>query len=110
MEHKQEQKVGRKCITCICQIGSFEFPMRLTGTEYTNFLNMKLPHLLEDIPLIFRINQWLQHDGAPLHFSRNVQGILSRMYPNRWSERGGPRHWPARSPDLYLLDFSYGGT
>jgi hypothetical protein len=27
------------------------------------------------------------------------------MYPNRWIERGGPRHWPARSPDLNFLDF-----
>jgi hypothetical protein len=45
---------------------------------------MELPHLLEDIPLIFRINQCLQHDGAPPHFSRmrnrDAQGILNRMY------------------------------
>jgi hypothetical protein len=41
----------------------------------------------------------------PPHFSRNVQGILNRMYPNRWIGRGGPRHWPARSSDLNPLDF-----
>jgi hypothetical protein len=45
------------------------------------------------------------HDGAPPHFSRNVQGILNRMYPDRWIGRGGPRHWPARSPDLNPVDF-----
>jgi hypothetical protein len=45
------------------------------------------------------------HDGAPPHFSRNVQGILNRMYPNCWIGRGGPRHWPARSPDLNPVDF-----
>jgi hypothetical protein len=44
---------------------------------------MELSHLLEDIPLIFRINQRLQQDGAPPHFSYNLQGILNRMYPNR---------------------------
>jgi hypothetical protein len=66
---------------------------------------MELAHLLENIPLIFLVNQWFQHDGAPPHFSRNVQGILNRMYPNRWIGRGGPRHWPARSPDLNPLDF-----
>jgi hypothetical protein len=79
--------------------------MRLTGAVYANFLNMELAHLLENIPLIFLVNQWFQHDGAPPHFSRKVQGILNRMYPNRWIRRGGLRHWPARSPDLNPLDF-----
>jgi hypothetical protein len=79
--------------------------MRLTGAVYANLLNMELPHLLENIPLIFLVNQWSQHDGAPPHFSRNVQGIFNRMYPNRWIGRGGSRHRPARSPDLNPLDF-----
>jgi hypothetical protein len=39
------------------QIEPFELPMRLTGAVSSSFLNMKLPHLLENIPLIFRINQ-----------------------------------------------------
>jgi hypothetical protein len=65
---------------------------------------MELAHLLENISLIFLVNQWFQHDGAPPHFSRNVQGILNRMYSNRWIGRGGPHHWPARSPDLSPLD------
>jgi hypothetical protein len=51
--------------------------MRLTGAVYANFLNMELPHLLEDVPLIFLINQWFQHDGATPNFRRNVQGILN---------------------------------
>jgi hypothetical protein len=63
--------------------------MRLTGAVYANFLNMELVHLLENIPLIFLVNQWFQHDGAPPNFSRNVQGILNRMYSNRWIERDG---------------------
>jgi hypothetical protein len=79
--------------------------MRLTRAVYANFFNMELDHLLENIPLIFLVNQWFQHDGAPPHFSRNVQGILNRRYPNRWIGRCGPRHWPARSPDLNPLDF-----
>jgi hypothetical protein len=48
--------------------------------------------IIDNIPLIFLVNQWFQHDGASPHFSRNVQGILKRMYPNRWIGRGGPRH------------------
>jgi hypothetical protein len=55
--------------------------------------------------LIFLVNQWFQHNGAPPHFSSNVQGILNRMYPNRWIGRGDPPHCPARSPDLNPLDF-----
>jgi hypothetical protein len=44
--------------------------MRLTGAVYANFLNTELAHLLENIPLIFLVNQWFQHDGAPPHFSQ----------------------------------------
>jgi hypothetical protein len=84
--------------------------MRLTGAVYANFLNMELAHLLENIPLIFLVNQWFKHDGAPPHFSRNVQGILNRMYPNRWIGLGGLGHWPARSPDLNPLDFFLWGV
>lgn len=66
---------------------------------------MELPHLLDDIPLVFRVNNWFMHDGAPPHFSREVRGSLDQQYPDRWIGRGGPRHWPARSPDLNPLDF-----
>jgi hypothetical protein len=48
--------------------------------------------------------------GHHPHFSRNVQGILNRMYPNRGIGRGGLRHWPAQSPDLNPLDFSLWGV
>jgi hypothetical protein len=64
------------------------------GKKYL-ILPMELLHLVEDIPLIFRINQWLQQNGAPPHFSHNVQGILNRMYPKRGMGRDGPRHWLA---------------
>jgi hypothetical protein len=57
------------------------------------------------VPLAYRINNWFQHDGAPPHFSRNVREILDNQYPQRWIGRGGPHHWPARSPDLNPLDF-----
>jgi hypothetical protein len=68
-------------------------------------LDAELPNLLEDIPLVFRINDWFQHDSAPPHFSRRAREILDQQYPDRWIGRGGPRNWPARSPDLNPLDF-----
>jgi hypothetical protein len=66
---------------------------------------MELTHLLDDTPLVFRVNDWFQHNGALPHFSRGVCGILDQQYPDRWIGRGGPRHWPPRSPDLNALDF-----
>jgi hypothetical protein len=57
------------------------------------------------VPLAYRINDWFQHDGAPPHFSRHVREILDNQYPQGWIGRGGPHHWPARSPDLNPLDF-----
>jgi hypothetical protein len=86
-------------------IGPFEFPARSTGARYAQFIGTELPDLLDIVPLAYRINNWFQHDGAPPHFSRNVREILDNQYPQRWIGRGGPHHWPARSPDLNPLDF-----
>jgi hypothetical protein len=61
------------------------------------FIGTELPDLLEIVPLAYRINDWFQH------FSRNVREILDNQYPQRSIGRGGPHHWPARSPDLNHL-------
>lgn len=87
------------------KIGPFEFPARLTGQRYAQFIRNELEDLLENVPLAFRANSWYQHDGAPPHFSREVRILLDQRYPQRWIGRGGPHHWPARSPDLTPLDF-----
>jgi hypothetical protein len=44
---------------------TFEFPARLTGDIYADFLDAELPNLLEDILFLFCINE---HDGAPPPF------------------------------------------
>lgn len=64
-----------------------------------------MPQLLEDIPLRARANLIFQQDGAPAHFSRPAREVLNRRYPERWIGRGGPIVWPARSPDLNVLDY-----
>ncbi|CAH1382061.1 unnamed protein product [Tenebrio molitor] len=38
---------------------------------------------------------------------RNVREILDNQYPQRWIGRGGPHHWPARSPDLNHLSAAH---
>lgn len=86
-------------------IGPYLLPPRLDGHVYGQFLQHVLPELLENVPLNIRANMWFQHDGAPAHFSLRVRQYLDERFPNRWIGRGGPVHWPARSPDLTPLDY-----
>ncbi|KAL6417686.1 hypothetical protein ACFW04_012579 [Cataglyphis niger] len=73
-------------------IGPYFLPPRLTGEVYTNFLEHQQQ-------LIF------QHDGALAHFSRQARNILNAYYPDKWMGRDGPIIWPARLPDLNVLDY-----
>ncbi|XP_071642155.1 uncharacterized protein [Temnothorax longispinosus] len=86
-------------------IGPYILPPRLTGEVYARFLEHELPGLLEDVPLREREELIFQHDGAPAHFSRQARNVLDARYPGRWMGRGGPIIWPARSPDLNVLDY-----
>lgn len=64
-----------------------------------------MPVLLEDVPLRARETLIFQHDGAPPHYTRRVREILDERFPDKWIGRGGPITWPARSPDLNVLDY-----
>jgi len=87
------------------QIGPYFFPGHLNGRMYAEFIEHHLPNLLEDIPLRERETLIFQHDGAPAHYSRRVREILDTHFRDRWIGRGGPIVWPARSPDLNVLDY-----
>ena len=93
-------------------IGPFRLPQRLNGENYLYFLQQNLQPLLEDLPLNLRQNMVFMHDGAPAHFSGNVQRFLTENYPDRWIGRGqhAPIHWPPRSPDLNPCDFYIWGA
>ncbi|XP_067204331.1 uncharacterized protein [Linepithema humile] len=86
-------------------IGPYFLPAHLNGQRYAEFLENELPILLEDIPLRERETLIFQHDGAPAHYSRRVREILNDRFSDRWIGRGGPIVWPARSPDLNVLDY-----
>jgi len=90
-------------------IGPYILEGRLTGGAYLRFLQEELPRLLEDVPLNKRARMYFQHDGAPPHSSREVVNFLNCRFPGRWIGRGGPHHWPARSPDLSPLDYCVWG-
>jgi hypothetical protein len=91
------KRLSDKISTVEFQVGLFEFPPRLNGEVYANFLNDELPDLLDDVPLQFLAHLWFQHDGASVHYRRR--------YPDSWIGRGGLIYWPARSPDLTPLDY-----
>ena len=91
-------------------IGSYLLPNRSTGEIYLAFLRDMLPTLLDAVPLEIRQVMWLQHDGAPADFDRNVRNHLNVTYPNQWIGRGGPVPWLARSPDLTPLDYFLWGS
>ena len=91
-------------------IGPYLLPNRLTGEIYLTFLRDMLPTLLDAVPLEIRQVMWLQHDGSPAHFDRNVMNHLNVTYPNRWIGGGGPVPWPARSPYLTPLDYFLWGS
>jgi len=61
------------------------------------------------VPLNKRGRMYFQHNGAPLHSSREVRNFLNYRFPGRWIGRGGPHHWPARSPDLSPMDYCVWG-
>ena len=79
--------------------------MRLYGESYLQFLRNQLPEVLEKIPLEVRRQMWFQHDGAPPRYTRIVRNYLDETFADTWIGRGGSINWPARSPDLNLLDF-----
>ncbi|GFX97103.1 DUF4817 domain-containing protein [Trichonephila clavipes] len=91
-----------------CLLGPYILPERLNGSVYITFLQEVLPEMLNDVPMTIRQRIRFQHDGAPAHFSIDVRAHLQAIFPGGWIGRGGLIAWPARSPDLSHLDFSYG--
>ncbi|GFY24861.1 transposase-like protein [Trichonephila clavipes] len=92
-------------------IGPYILPDRLTGPRYLIFLEQVLPELLDSahVTAATRTSMWFQQDGAPAHFSISVRNHLDATCIERWIGRGGPVHWPPRSPDLSCLDYFFWG-
>jgi hypothetical protein len=79
----------------------------ITGIVYLDMLQQFLvPQSDEDDE--GRIH--FQQDSAPPHYLGEVREYFSTHFPGRWINRAAPIAWPSRSPDLTLLDFSYGDS
>ncbi|GFX13315.1 uncharacterized protein TNCV_2907381 [Trichonephila clavipes] len=91
--------------------GPYILPDRLTGSHYLIFLKQVLPELLDSahVTAATRTSMWFQQDGAPAHFSISVRNHFDATCGERWIGRGGPVHWPPRSPDLSCLDYFFWG-
>lgn len=87
-------------------------PTTLNSERFLSLIRDELPFLLEEVPLATRRRErmFLQMDGCPAHYGRNVRSFLNENYANRWIGREGPVGWPARSPDLTPLDYFLWGT
>lgn len=88
-------------------IGPFFIHQPLTGATYLELLEDEIWPLISD-----EIEQqiedgsqvyWMQ-DGAPPHFALAVRNWLNEKFGPNWMGRGGPIPWPARSPDLTIMD------
>lgn len=86
-------------------IGPHFFDQTLNGARFLDFLATFLPPLLEEVSLQTRTNMWIQLDGCPAHYYRNVRQYLEEQFAHRVIGRGSLFPWPARSPDLTCLDF-----
>lgn len=86
-------------------IGPFFLPPRLNGQHFLEFLNTSILDFLENLPLNQRAELWWQMDGCPAHIFLPVRGWLDTEFPNKWMGRFGPTAWPARSPDMTVMDF-----
>lgn len=82
----------------------------LTAQYDRNFLEDELPLHSENVPLATERQLQLKHDGAPLHFGREVTEFLNKDYEGRWLGRGGPVALPTQSPDLNPLDLLLWGS
>lgn len=68
--------------------------------HYADFLEQKLPLLLENVPVHMRKSVWFFHDGAPPLLARRLRNWFDKNFRDRWIEHWGSLAWPPRSPDL----------
>lgn len=90
-------------------IGPHIFPNILTGEIYLDFLQNHLPILLDDAGVDVA-GIYFQHDGASPHYRVIVREFLDENFRNNWIGRGGPIHWPSRSPDFNPVDYHVWGS
>lgn len=90
-------------------IGPFIIDGNLNSVKYLEMLQNQIVPALQNMFGQEAQNIWLQQDGAPPHYGREVRQYLNNVFPRRWIGRRGAVEWPARSPDLNPLDYFFWG-
>nr|CAI5865013.1 unnamed protein product [Callosobruchus analis] len=91
-------------------IGPFFYHNNLTTARYIHLLQNDLQNAIVNLLLGQIHDCWMQQDGAPSHNSRPVREYLSIKFPEKVISTYSETPWPARSPDITPLDFSYEGS
>ena len=86
-------------------IGPIFYDSILTDAWYLQLLQNVMPRFLENLPVFYLRNIWLQHDGAPAHKTSPVKKYLFMEFRNQMIGYGGFKEWPPHLPDLTPMDF-----
>lgn len=86
-------------------IGPILFQEPLTAERYLGFLQNEIEEFLMELPLEVSRQMYFQQDGAPPHNAGRVLDYLIIRFNEQVVATNGPVRWPARSPDLTILDF-----
>lgn len=89
-------------------IGPYFFDAYVNGQNYLDMLQEFVLPELQNIG-INPANVIFQHDGAGPHRDLNVIQFILETFEGLIGS-GGFLEWPARSPDITMLDFSLWGT
>lgn len=82
-------------------IGPFFIEGRLNQHTYLQILQ----RFIDELPLNIRQSHFFQHDGCPAHSTQMITDWLNNQFGERWFGRMSVTSWPARSPDLTIMDF-----
>jgi hypothetical protein len=91
-------------------LGPIVLTKRIRGAVYHRFSVNDLSVLLEQVPLHQQQNTWFMHDGARTHFLHIVRKHLNQTFGELLVACEGLVYWPARYPDLNILDLDCGDT
>ena len=91
--------VGCRCLPVV------SFQGNVNGKVYFNFVKNTLWPAVR--ARATQKQYWYQHDGATCHVTTECLEFLHSKFGHRILSRRLDHHWPAKSPDLSPIDFSF---
>ena len=89
-------------------IGAIFFDATVTGDNYLKIIkNQIVPQLQQQS---YSNDFYFQQDDVPRPHSRQIQEYLDEAFSEKWISRKGPIDWTARSHDVTVMVFFWGGS